>query len=58
MPGSVLTNCTSSCFEAGPLPGSRANGGRCCPHSNIPNFNTGAAFVKSGGALGTGESLS
>jgi hypothetical protein len=34
---------------AGPLPETfRANGGRCCPHSSSPKFQTGAAFVKSG----------
>ena len=26
-------------YEAGPLPGG-ANGGRCCPHTNIPDSET------------------
>jgi hypothetical protein len=36
-------------YEAGPLPGG-ANGGRCCPHTNIPDsetiFRTDAALIR------------
>jgi hypothetical protein len=58
-------DATPLAYEAGPLPGG-ANGGRCCPHTNIPDsetiFRTDAALNRlmriQGGVFGTGESLS
>ena len=42
-----------------PLPGaSRANGGRCCPHSFNPKYSTRRGFLCCSQALGTGGSLS
>jgi hypothetical protein len=42
-------NALPLAYEAGPLPGG-ANGGRCCPHTNIPDsetiFRTGAALIR------------
>lgn len=41
------------------LPGSsRANGGRCCPHSFNPKYSTRRGFECSSQALGTGGSPS